>query len=753
MSKLILKGISVSRTRILTLSIIAVAYLLISTYQILDYPTTFLTGNYEANYTSPIPQETNSTVQYESFNSSNSAVIYNVTDFSGNGYYQIPRFDYDLVIFNLTLEPKDGSTEATYRVGISGEVSELTELITSITTMKIQSTLSTAKASSDYWLTDVSVYVSPFDAFIYHSLVIWANSSISLCPVSINLKTTWGSNYFDNEHVHDMRYTTPFLATSLNNRSDSTYHFYPRFANHTLYLRRGSLNGSCEWGMGHVYGIPFNVTFQKDQRAILTIHMEVVSVEVSFDSNYPVYLISFSAGSYEEVYYLHVRYGETPIELYTPPMNLAVEFYVVDPLNDNTWRLTPLASTGGYVDINGSYNIQIDVYFQEPVHILNWEDGLFVFLSLLLILFVVLRLGIWINGLQEIPKHTLRFDFRFIPILLFFIFAFVPMYSSTKLHQMIFQDSILTTHNQLLGPLPILAVWTEGSSVLLKIPSQAIMWSFLSLLFYWTPLLIFAAFCTTPSNRFNDILMGFFLFIPAIFPFFLQTQLSTVTDAPVQLTLIPILGLIIPISWLILVGILHVRGYYVFGNNFDSLECDYLLTKELKSGYSKEIKIPQPNNVLIDVRLYILVFIMFFIPCLMGFRYSYSNPTPDSIFQILPAQVLIYIYDTHGLYITFSLAALLVGVPYFGFSLLNLVWLWEYLYGQRTKVWVIFGCILSVASMIPGVLMLNWIGYMRRLSPYITWYTWAPLPIWTLIIFGLAFIKWLSKDSAKSNAS
>ena len=100
-----------NKERVLTLSILVVGFLLLSTYQIHSYPMPITAGDLTITQTTPIPQSINSTVHREPYPSARSAVILNYTPFSGSGSFQFPRFDYDFIVFNLTLEAKNEEAE------------------------------------------------------------------------------------------------------------------------------------------------------------------------------------------------------------------------------------------------------------------------------------------------------------------------------------------------------------------------------------------------------------------------------------------------------------------------------------------------------------------------------------------------------------------------------------------------------------------------------------------------------------------
>ena len=243
-----LKSLRVSKERVLTISLIVVAYLLVATYLTLDYPFPRPTGNIDVQYTSPIPQATNFTVYRESYTSTNSAVILNLTPYTRNRWHRLPRFEYDFAIFNITLEPKNQASEATFFLDIADENPEITQMIENRTTLSIQTNFTAAKNASDNWIIEIYTHISPLDDFICHSLIVWADSSVPLCPVTIDLRSTSGQSFFENPYMSEMTHTYPSLYISRDNLSSSNHRVYPRSVNHSFYLRPGSLNGTCKWG-------------------------------------------------------------------------------------------------------------------------------------------------------------------------------------------------------------------------------------------------------------------------------------------------------------------------------------------------------------------------------------------------------------------------------------------------------------------------------------------------------------------------
>ncbi|MFW9807130.1 MAG: hypothetical protein ACFFFK_10420 [Candidatus Thorarchaeota archaeon] len=750
MSRLVLNGITVSRTRLLTLSIIAVAYLLISTYQVLDYPFPAPAGQYEVSYTSTIPQSTNFTIQRESHVSTNSAVILNYTPFSGYEWLQIPRFDYDLVVFNVTLEPKNQQNDANYNVyffASDGDI-EITQQITSKTTLSVQTDLSAAKSGSDRWLLEVTVDISPREDFIFHSLIVWANSSVPLCPVSINLQSTSGQNLFENKYMQDMRHKS-FLLASTNNLSSSHYRYYSQSVIDTLYLRPGSLNGTCSWGIYPYYGVDFNVSYHENEQVLLIIHMKTVEVKLFFDTSYPVHKIYWRVSDFDEIYDLQFAINSTPVILYTPPTNLWVSFSLGDPLTDNNYRLTSVAYMSGYLFINGSYNIQIDVHFKTALNLINTQDMIMGILSLSLFFLVILRIGLWVNNKLEFPKKRVIFDFRLIPLLAFTILAFIPWYFSTRVFQPYTQETPVLINSQLLGPIPVIGLWTQGSLLVLKVPEYALLWSFWSILLYWFPLILCITMCTTPSNLSSDIMMGIGLFSPAGYPFLLRILLSDVTNSILEITVIPLVGIVIPFAWLLLIGFLSFRGYY----SHDRLQRDYDILPELEEIGQVESKDEPFFTPPLDLGFWLVMVFSFFAPCVIGFRHSGTSLSPTSIIPVSPVQALVYLVDSYGFYSSLNLAGLTIGIPYAVFTSLGFVWLLERRIHRRSMVWVLTALAASVLSMIPGVLLLNWIGWVRLNSPYILWYTWLPIPVMTLILLGLALVTWLGDAQSKTDVS
>ncbi|MFW9834113.1 MAG: hypothetical protein ACFFEK_08975 [Candidatus Thorarchaeota archaeon] len=745
-----LKSIRFSKERTLTLSIIVVAFLLISANQVLDYPLPTPAGEYEVHYTTPIPQSTNFTIQRESHASPNSAVILNYTPFSGREWLQIPRFDYDLVVFNVTLEPKNQRTDATYKVYFfaSGGDIEITRYITNRTTLSVQSDLSTAKSDDNWWLLEVTVDISPQEDFIFHSLIVWANSSVPLCPVSINLQSTSGQNLFENKYMHDMR-RTPFLFASRNNLSSSHYRFYSQSVIDTLFLRPGSLNGSCTWNIYPYHGVEFNISYHENEQVILIIHMKAVEVELHLDTSYPVHKTFWSTGEYDDIYNLQLATNSTPVILYTPPLYLWISFSLGDPLTDSDYRLASVAYMGDYLHINGSYNIQIDVHFKKALNLINTQDMIMGILSLALFFLVILRLGLWVNKNLEFPKKRLVFDFRLIPLLAFTILAFIPWFFSTRMFQPYTQDTPVLIYSQLLGPIPVIGLWTQGSMLVLKIPGNALLWSFWSILLYWFPLILCITLCTTPSNLSSDIMMGFGLLIPAGYPFILRLLLTDVTNGTLHIALIPLVGIIIPTAWLLVIGFLSFRGYY----SHDRLQRDYDILPELEEIGQVESKDEPFFAPPLDLGFFLIMVFSFFVPCVIGFRHSGTSLSPTSIIPVSPVQALVYLVDSYGHYTSLNLAGLTIGIPYAVFTSLGFVWLLERRIHRRSMVWVLAALAASVLSMIPGILLLNWMGWVRLYSLYYVWYTWIPIPVMTLILLGLALATWLGDAQEKTDAS
>jgi hypothetical protein len=756
-----------SKERILNVSILVVGYLLISTYQVLSDPSLGLGGEISFQYTTPIPQQTNFTVTRESFPSTNSAVILNLTPYTKNIGYYLPRLDYDTVVFNLTLEPMSSESEATFSIYIPrhSESIRTTQIISNVTTLTLQSDYLAARNSSDYWLTEVYMSVSPLEEFLCHSLIVWANSSAPLCPVSLDIKTTDGRSLFENAMMDEMMSTSPQLEISRNNLSSSTRRFWPYSVNHTFYLRPGSLNGSCYWGGFSYNRITFNFTYTENERVFVVFHLKAVEVELSFDTSYPVHHLFWDEGTYDYVYNLYLTPKSNPIFLYIPPDYLHVAFSIVDPLNVELNYREPqtIASVSSNLQVNGSYNLKIDVEFGSALEVVYARDTTIGVFSITLFFLVFLRLGVLINSKQKVPKNWLKFDFRLIPSLIFVFLAFIPWFSSTQIHTTYSYDTVVTVYSIFFGPIPVIGVWTEGSTLLLTIPSYAIAWSFWSILLYWLPLLWSIVWFRTPHNRDDDILMGLLLFIPAGFLYLVQFfhsdmllnirydifsglydfigRIAQGTTNNILMPFInPIFSFVIPIAWFILVGVLSIRGYYAFGEHINTRERDSQASGKLAESKSKQIEETSKKPYSLEIIFGFILILTALFPSVIGFRYWYSSSVPESAFFVFPIQALGYLLDMGiNSYRYIKLSALLVGIPYACFTALDLIWFWDRLDRKRSLVWVLFGSIISVISMIPGITILNWMG---EHSPFLVSYTWIPFPLATFVILAFSFIVW-----------
>lgn len=686
----------------------------------------------------------------------NNAVILNLTPFDGYHYFNLPRFDYDLIFLNVTLESTTEGKEVDFGLHLSGENIETTQFVSELTTMTLQTDLAFTKNSSDRWLVDSVVYVTPRDNLICHSLIVSVSSSVPLCPVSFDLKSTEGLSLYDNKWMSEMMWVTPALYVSRDNWSESTTLFYPRSVNDTLLLRTGSLNGTCGWSYQYYYHeVNFSISFSENERTIMIVHLRAVRVEITFDSVYPVYHIVWSEKSNDdEIYDLHLTSESLPCVFIVPPRNAYGSFYIADLLDDRlgSWRLTSVASVAGYIQSNGTHNLEIFVEFREAITILQiWDLG-YAALSLVMFVLIISRIGVWMNKVQRLHKTRLKLDFRMIPPLLFSVLALFPWFSSTRLFESLWQDKVVVIHSSLAGPLPIMGLWTEGSQCLLKIPSEALTWSFWAIILYWLPIIWCIVTCSTPSNRQTDLTMGLVLFVPVIYPFLVQPLLASITSEPISPLFEPLLLLGIPITWLMFVAVYSKKGYYVFGEHFNMLERDFKTFESLKEGMNEEKPKIQDDSIFFDSRFFTLLLVSMLVPCLIGIRHMHAwFGQPDSEFFGFPLQLLALLPDIYTYYSIQAISALLVGVPYTAFSTLNLFWLWERINHRRSMFWVLIGGIISIVVMIPGILVLNWIGWIRLNSPYIVWYTWTPFPLLTFLILGFAVVLWIYESNSEAS--
>ncbi len=731
-------GLNITKERILTLSIISIGYLLISANQVFMNPPVTQSGLLTYEYTTPINQTANHTVIKESLTSTNWVLIQNFTHYKNYNYFQIPFHDYDLVVFNLTLEPISGEKEVQFRIFLGGGDPEIFQTISNRTTLTLETDLANVKSErAGYWVLDVVPSVSPIEEFTIHCLEVWAYSSIPLCPVTVDIRSTDNASLFDNILLEKLAYFRPVLVLSLENTSYTIGKLYPHTANYSYYLRPTRLVGYVEWSS--IAGrSDIEVDIEENETIYWIINLESVRIDLSIDVDYPLYRINCFTGD-TVIYDMYLTPSQMPASFYIPSIYMDFRISLVKLLDNRYSSLMDnLFLAESILDVNGTANIHIDVAFNH-LFVLGHYTILHIIISVLvmsLFLIVLARLFLYLRSKWPESKKRIVIDFRLFPIVLFCILALVPWFFSTRVFHPFWTDDAVLIHSVSLGPLPIMGIWTEGSPIFLAIPSQAIEWFFWSIILYWLPLLWCLLFLTTPSYRGNDLLMGLILFGPAIFGLFWSTLLPNITDSPTMFSFANFLALSIPISWLI--GISLIRKYYVFGLNFDKLKRDEQSSKEFEKSPKVSDK-SYTHDIFFSLQFYLFVILTLFTPCLVGF---YSNIySTERIFVVNPVQVIYYIIPDYG-YLTYQkLGALLVGIPYAIFTIFALIWVWQWMNEQKSIIWIFVGTAISILSMSPGFAIL---------SLYSGWgwtITWVPIPIVIVLMLLFSFAVLLREEA------
>ncbi|MDH4215073.1 MAG: hypothetical protein OEV85_14245, partial [Candidatus Thorarchaeota archaeon] len=526
-------ALRISDTQAITLSILLVSYLLVTTNQFAIDPQFRPQGDMDIQFTTPIDQNMTYSIETISTTSLNSYVVLNTSQISSRGYFpyfQLPRFEYDRMVLNVSLEPRNNPVLATFSVYCDGHGSSIAGTILKLNTLSIELNMTEIKEESNRWLIDISSEISPAADFLVHSLVVWVYSTVPLTPVSIDLQATDGQHLFETPMFGNMG-SSPYLYAFLNNNTSNIDSLYLKTANHTLYLRPGSLNGTAKYFHISEYraSVPFDIAFSSNEKVTIHIRLVAIRIDLNIDTEYPLTHINiYGDDSIWDPYDLYVPPDLIPDYLYIAPIyNAHIRISLSELYRSEGDWLDPIVLSSGNVYLNGSYNVHVSTNFSSLTlgGIVIVSDILLGFLSLALLALVVIRLLLSFN----IPVRNIRKDFRLIPLVAFLIFSFLPWFNSTRVLAPYNQDFEVPIHNQSLGPIPLVGFWTDGSAIAWRIPPEAIIWSIVAIALYWLPVVGTALRFSTPSNRENDVKMGLILLLPTLFIGYVNIGLYGIT--------------------------------------------------------------------------------------------------------------------------------------------------------------------------------------------------------------------------------
>jgi len=630
------------------------------------------------------------------------------------------------MVFNVSLEPKSNATVATFRVYLDGHGVSVAGTILELHTLSIEINMSEIKEESNRWLIDISSEISPAADFLIHSLVVWVYSTVPLAPISIDLQATDGHHLFETPLFGDMG-CGPYLYAFLNNNVSTADSLYLKTANHTLYLKPGSFNGTAKYysiSEGRA-SVPFDITYSSNEKITIHIRLLAIRIDLDIDTEYPLTHIYIHSGdSSGDLYDVYVPPDFVPDYLYIAPVYSA--YIAISPTelyrSEGYW-LDPIILSSGNVNLNGSNNLRVSTNFSPLTFngIALVSDIILGFLSLTLLTLVVIRILLFLN----LPIRNIRKDFRLIPLAAFLIFSFIPWFYSTRVFAPIYQDFEVPIHSLSFGPIPLVGFWTDGSTIAWRIPPEAIVWSTVAIVLYWLPVIGTALRFNTPSNRENDVKMGIILLLPTLFIGYVGIGLYGITGGYAPISLPLTIGLAIPSIWLAFIGILSFLRKYKRVDLGSKLERDLTITREkMEIPKSKSDERSLSNELSDDyatqrgLHVLLLIVILLMLPCAIT----------DSSQMFLPLYGLSEIGSMWD-YSHLGIATLLIGIPYCFLSLFTIVALWLYVKREISMVWVIIGAIISVLSILPGALILGF----------------SVFPIAVIVYIALSIVTWLKQ--------
>jgi hypothetical protein len=761
--------LSISKVRLVSISVLLIAFLLATVNQLFIDPAIRPRGEMEIEYTTPIDQNITYVVDRKPYPAINSLVVLNTSetwyDGSMNGY--LPRFDYDLIVFNLTVNPKNSSIDATFKLWIDhGAIfKQTTKSISETTTMMLELDVPHLMEVSDQWLFRFSASALPAQDVVIENLVVWVDSTVPLVPVSLDLQATDGRSLYDCPMFIQIDREIPYLDVSKDNSRLNSLTLWPNKKNVTFYLRPGGLNGTAKWNDWSYSNdfVPFNVTFSLDEKVAIMIRMLVVRIDLHTNSNYPLTSITIKE-LYDSwpIYALYVTPDIFPPFLYVPAHRLAswehafqsiyIEVYLKE-MRYSAYSSRALLIADGYASFNGTCNIEVSVNFSQSSFygIVMTSDLILWVLSIALFLLVLIRIGLMIHA----SERTMHIDFRLIPSVLFVVLALIPWYSSTTTLLPFDQYYLLTIHSLSLGPLPIVGFWVDGSAIVWTIPSEVLVWSIMAMIFYWIPLLWSAFRFSTPSDRKGDVKMGFLLFLPSIFTVYVNAGLPAITGGTASYLIPSLIVLLIPMLWLCFVSVLALaRRHKTIENEATREEYSVLERDQVETVEDNENAELIPDETSLFVQLFedfagfwfvvFLSILLISLPCAVGLYYRIYETGVVYYFTILPLLSLSEFYIVNYWY-SIRLAALIIGIPYFFSGLFTILALWRYSRREVSLFWVFLGAFLQFASLLPGIMIFGYISSISQNLGFASWFVFEPYPVVAIIFVVISIIIWFKQ--------
>lgn len=549
-----------SKTRVVSISILIMALLLVSATLALKSPILGKSGEMSVEESSPINQSTTCAINRIPFQSVNSVIVMNTSKLDATGRISgtLPRFDYDRLVFNVTVTPKRGLTAVMFVVYSDIGARQTVWSINQTTTIPLELNVFELKMESNNWLFSFTAEVQPIEDVIIQELIVWAYSDVPLVPVTFDLQTTDGSSIFASPFSREISDGSPYLYLSENNDTRNSDSLWPRIPNLTLYLRPGSLNGSAQLygSYDELDSIPFNLTFSTDERVRVDFQMLMIRIDLSIDSRSPIVQIQMiQPHAFNPVYNFFVTSDTFLLVLYVPPISSVIfAVSISDMMYYGGSSLSSLCSASEVVNLTGLHNLRVDAKFGQFSFfgIAATSDIILDALSLTVFLLILIRIGLAVYT----PEKKTQSKSKLALFVLYCTVALLPWFFSTRTLWPSSQDFGVTIHSLSLGPLPIVGFWTDGSSIVWTIPPEALYWSIASIILYWIPVFWTVFSIDTSGFSKNKIWATLFLLIPLGLVLYADLGLIYIVGEFPSILFPTVLLVLIPIIWLCITGIL-----------------------------------------------------------------------------------------------------------------------------------------------------------------------------------------------------
>lgn len=573
--------------------IVFIAYMLIASNQIFVHSPLTASGSIDVTNGSPIPQDSNYSISYETLQSVSSAILFNETVEENGLYFYVSIDNVSKMQFNVTLTASSPGLSTEINIKIGNYHTSLKRVVSdSPTTYSLEPNLSQVRISN-YWFIDCYVHVYSDASIDSLGVVMQADYTSPVSPIVFDFQSSDGSGLYDNPFTRHMSDSRPELNIERFDGGQIGY-FYPTFQNYTLFLTPQNYSIAVDlWG-SYYTGIEFNVSISENVTSYVIIRMNVIRLYFSVNKDSPIMFLSIRRSSYDttSTYRLFFEGKNAPEFLYLPNYSsYIITVQIQDELSNlPEYRGNVIASVSLQMNITHNLNISVSMPYVSFFGLfVTPQDLVQIFLAMFLYLLLIFRLIIYIQSIK--PRTTWK-DSRLIPILIIAATSIIPWFSTIRFLTYPLQISI---HTLSMGPFPLLVSWTPSSGILLRLLPNGLMWGFVSLLLFWIPVALANYLTTPPSTLSKNCGAALILFSPLLFLSMINWSLSKIYAVQFGISLV-ILGIecLVPLVFLLSLLLLKITHRYDYGPLRNQLSFDFEHAPQIDERREK------PSSTVID---------------------------------------------------------------------------------------------------------------------------------------------------------